>query len=273
MYKKLACFMTETNFEEMEKTSMLKKLTGQDLIGYEFKQKALIDDLNYAKILIATNNLPPTTDKTIGFYRRWMIIDFLNKFKEGIDPIILIPNIEFENLAKKSIEMLKELLKEGIFNNEGEIEERMKRYEDRSNPFDKFWKENVVEDSERFIGKTEFKNRLEEWCKENKFRIISERTITKKMEELKIFEGFEDYYIDLGNGDRERKKYRIWRGINWKSGTDATLGTHNPTSPISREKQVGLQVPAVPNVPFSSIFDDKVRFNEEEQEIVEEKVK
>ena len=77
--------MGETNFSELNKTSILKKLTGQDVIGFEYKNKNPFDGFNYAKILIATNNLPTTTDKTIGFYRRWFIIDFPNRFSEEKD--------------------------------------------------------------------------------------------------------------------------------------------------------------------------------------------
>ena len=75
LHKKLVCLMGETNFGEISKTSILKKLTGKDIIGFEYKNKNPFEDYNYAKILIATNNLPTTTDKTIGFYRRWCIID------------------------------------------------------------------------------------------------------------------------------------------------------------------------------------------------------
>ena len=70
LHKKLVCQMGETNFNEMNKTSTLKKLSGGDLIGFEYKNKDPFEEINYAKIIIATNNLPTTTDKTIGFYRR-----------------------------------------------------------------------------------------------------------------------------------------------------------------------------------------------------------
>lgn len=227
LHKKLACLMTETNFEEMAKTAIIKKLTGQDLIGYEYKNKNPFDDVNYAKILISTNNLPPTTDKTIGFYRRWLIIDFPNRFKEGQDIVGIIPDVEYKNLAKKSIRILKDLIGLGKFHNEGEIEERMKRYEDRSNPFDKFYRENVEESHEDFIGKTEFKRRLEEFCKENRFRTISEISINKRMKDLGIFDGMKDYFQS-----GERHNFRVWLSIKWKSVTAVTAVTTYPTQSL-----------------------------------------
>jgi len=112
-----------TNFNELSKTSILKKLTGQDLIGFEYKNKNPFEERNYAKILISTNNLPETTDKTIGFYRRWMIVDFPNSFSEQEDILSKIPEEEYESLALKCAHILKDLLDERKFHNEGSIED------------------------------------------------------------------------------------------------------------------------------------------------------
>lgn len=141
LYKKLVCEMGETNFSAIEKTSLLKRLTGQDMIGFEFKNKNPFDDFNYAKIIIATNSLPMTYDKTIGFYRRWFIIDFPNIFNEKNDVLKCITEEEYENLAKKCIRILKELLEKREFHNEGSIQEREKRFEEISNPIKPFIKE------------------------------------------------------------------------------------------------------------------------------------
>jgi len=232
LHKKLVCMMSETNFEEMSKTSMLKKLTGQDLIGYEYKNKDLFEDMNYSKILISTNNLPPTTDKTIGFYRRWLIIDFPNMFDEGKNIEDSIPDFEFENLAKKSVKILKEVLAYGKFTSEGTIAERAKKYEDLSNPFDKFLIDNIEEDAVMSIGKNEFKKRLESWCKENKFRVISDGTIAMKMKEMKIYDGRKDFYAENG----ERIRYWAWLGVKWRTERKAIISEKNKIDEKVSEK-------------------------------------
>ena len=213
LHKKLVCQMGETNFAEMSKTSIIKKLTGQDTIGFEYKNKNPFDEVNYAKILIATNNLPTTTDKTIGFYRRWLIIDFPNRFSEKKDILEEIPDEEYECLAVKSLEILNDLLKEKKFHNEGDIESRMKKYEDHSDPLSKFMKEYVEEDLEGSIWKFEFEKRLNQWCKENRFRQISEVVIGKKMKEKGIEQSQKrtDWLIE-----GRSKMLRAWSGIKWK---------------------------------------------------------
>ena len=47
LHKKLVCQMGETNFNELYNTSILKKLSGGDLIGFEYKRADLFDDINY----------------------------------------------------------------------------------------------------------------------------------------------------------------------------------------------------------------------------------
>jgi len=215
LYKKLVCIMGETNFAEMEKTSIIKKLTGQDTIGFEHKNKNPFDDFNYAKILIATNNLPTTTDKTIGFYRRWLILDFPNKFSEQKDILKDIPEEEFEILAVKSLKILKDLMEKRKFWNEGEPEDRAKRYEDKSDPLEKFLKEYTEEDFNGSIWKFEFEKQFNDWCIGHRFRHFSDVAIGKKMKDKGVEQGqkMSDWFID-----GQRKPLRAWLGIKWKGG-------------------------------------------------------
>lgn len=213
LHKKLVCQMGETNFSEIHKTSMLKKLSGGDLIGFEYKRKDPFQETNYAKIMIATNNLPTTTDKTIGFYRRWMIIDFPNQFSEKKDILEEIPEEEYEMLAVKCLGILYDLLKEKEFHKEGSIEDRMKKYEDHSDPLEKFLKEYTQEDIESYTWKHEFEKKLNEWCLENKFRTMSEVVIGKKMKEKGIKQ---DQRQATWLSQGIQKRYRVWLGIKWK---------------------------------------------------------
>ena len=212
LHKKLVCLMGETNFNEMNRTSILKKLTGRDTIGFEYKNKNPFQDINYAKIMIATNNLPTTTDKTIGFYRRWLIIDFPNEFSEKKNILDDIPEQEYNNLATNCVIVLNSLLEERNFTNEGSIDERMKKFEDRSDPLEKFMKEFTIEDYDGYIWKFEFEKRLNEWCKENGFRHLSELIIGKKMKQKGV-EQIQKQADWLTDG--QRKYFRSWMGIKW----------------------------------------------------------
>tara|TARA_R100000750_G_scaffold43468_1_gene28817 strand:- start:52 stop:654 length:603 start_codon:yes stop_codon:yes gene_type:complete len=196
----------------MEKTSILKKLSGGDLIGFEYKNKDPFEEINYAKILIATNNLPTTTDKTIGFYRRWMIIDFPNQFSEQVNILDSIPEEEYEALALKCTFILRDLLENRKFTNEGSIEDRVKRYEDHSDPLEKFMEEFTEEKFDGYIWKNEFEKKLNDWCKQNRFRELSSVVIGRKMKDKGIEQQqkYEDWMSNYG-----KKGGRAWVGIGW----------------------------------------------------------
>lgn len=189
LYKKLIALMGETDFGKMSRTSLIKKLSGQDLIGYEAKNKTPFDGYNYAKIIIASNSLPTSEDSSDGFYRRWMIVDFPNKFKEGIDIIESIPDVEFNNLARKVLEILPQLLSKGFFSYQGTISERKKKYVMASNPLpyfidyacDRDMSENV------FIRYSELYAEYSRYLKKMGRRIVSKKEFSKILEE----EGYE----------------------------------------------------------------------------------
>ncbi len=213
LHRKLVCMMGETNFNEMSKTSLLKKLTGQDVIGFEYKNKTPFEDLNYAKILIATNNLPTTTDKTLGFYRRWMIIDFPNRFSEEKEILSTIPEEEYECLARKVLFMLNNVLNSRKFTNEGTIEERKERYEAKSNFIEAFMEEHTLEDVDGYITKADFYRKFIGWSKENRHRQMSERSLSLSMKKM----GKEDSKMHFGwMFDGKGGQARVWIGIKWR---------------------------------------------------------
>ena len=165
--------MGETNFGTIKKTSLLKKLTGQDLIGYEFKNKNPFDDYNYAKILISSNSLPSSDDTSEGFYRRWIIIKFPNNFPEGKDILDTIPEIEYNNLACKIIVILKQLLNRCNFTNQGSIEDRKQNYIMASNPLSYFIKEHCILNENGFIKYSELYSIYSQYLLKNKQRVVS----------------------------------------------------------------------------------------------------
>jgi len=214
LHKKLVCQMGETNFNEMNKTSLLKKLSGGDLIGFEYKNKNPFEEKNYAKIIIATNNLPTTNDKTVGFYRRWMIIDFPNQFSEKKDILEDIPEEEYRSLALRSCVTLKRLLEKRSFSNEGSIEDRREKYEAKSNFLEQFLKDYTINDPTEYITKADFYKKFISWCKENRHRELSETSVGISMKKAGV-ETSKRYFSWLYDG--KGGQARVWEGIKWKN--------------------------------------------------------
>ena len=70
LFNKKICTMGEINYTLLDRTAILKMLAGGDPIPGEMKNKAPFDFVNTAKLLINTNSLPQTSDKTDAFYSR-----------------------------------------------------------------------------------------------------------------------------------------------------------------------------------------------------------
>lgn len=187
LLKKLVCLMGEINFDLITNTDFLKKLTGEDLIRAEFKGKDCFDFNNYAKLIMATNSLPPTADKTIGFYRRWKIIPFDNKFDEEKDVLFNVLDEEYENLALKCLNIAKKLWKKRIFINDGDFEERKRRYEEKSNPLAKFIKEEYERNINGQILFSEFFESFDNYLEERGYRLLSIIAVSKQLKN----EGFD----------------------------------------------------------------------------------
>lgn len=239
LYKKLVCTLGETNFEVMQKTSKIKKLVGQDMVGFEFKNKTPFDDFNYAKVIIASNALPISEDTSEGFYRRWLIIDFPNRFPEGKDILDTIPVVEYNNLARKCCDVLPKLLLKGMFTNQGSVEQRQEKYILASNPFPKFMDLCCEHGNPSYcIRQQELKNAYTQYLLKNKKRVVSWKGFKEAIER-------EGYFVEntskMINSEWIRDKFVI--GIclknNWKElilTTPTTLTTDISTLFPYREK-------------------------------------
>jgi len=181
LYKKKAVVMGEVDSYDLTNTNLLKQLSGEDLIRYEFKGKTPFSQKSTTTCLIASNALPVTPDRSNGFYRRNLVIDFPNVFNVGKDIVGEIPDVEFHNFAKKSIRILKELHERGNFTNGGTIEERKKRFEERSNPIVHFITMNCTESPEDYQIFSEFMHKFQDYLKSIRLRPMSSIQISKAL--------------------------------------------------------------------------------------------
>ncbi|MFH0904704.1 MAG: phage/plasmid primase, P4 family, partial [Methanobacteriota archaeon] len=138
LFKKKVAIIGETNFAILEDTAIIKMLTGGDMIPGEFKNRTPFEFYNTAKLLINTNSLPPTADKTDAFYSRFIVVQFPNQFPKGKDIVDTVPAEEYDNLLLKCIDVLRDLLERGEFTNEGDIRAKEREYERLSNPLMQF---------------------------------------------------------------------------------------------------------------------------------------
>lgn len=215
-FKKLVLEMGETNFDKMRNTSKLKRMSGEDTIGFEFKNKKPFDDINYAKIIIATNCLPQTDDRTDGFYRRWLVLDFPNQFEEtNGDVLENIPQEEYNALATKCISYLARLRKENKFCIDGSIKDRRESYEKHSNPLQHFIDQEYLEDVNAKEPLFQFFESYLNYLDEKKFRRVKKDELMKMLRD----EGYEVERETLYRNQKQVKWYFVY-GLKNKLGVD-----------------------------------------------------
>lgn len=216
LYGKLLNNCGELDENVFNNTSVLKQLTGGDLIVANKKFKEPFKFRNYAKILITTNKIPQTNDKSAGFYRRSRIIEFPYKFDYGQNAVAAIektiPSSEYDGFAVKCLQVLKDLKKEGfMLKGHKTIEQAAKEYEDASNPLSLYLKENVLKDSSGKISCTKLANLFNGYIEEKNLPIWSSIKISKEMKD----KGYEMKTLSVKkDGQATTKKF--WIGLKWK---------------------------------------------------------
>ncbi len=87
LQNKLVNISPEVSSNELVNDSIFKALVTGDPVTAERKFMKPFKFRNFAKLITAGNNLPPSTDDSYGYLRRWIIIPFPKRFgKEDSDP-------------------------------------------------------------------------------------------------------------------------------------------------------------------------------------------
>ncbi|MBN1299251.1 MAG: hypothetical protein JW997_06170, partial [Actinobacteria bacterium] len=160
LHGKLAIICGELDMNILSRTGVVKQITGGDRIKSEKKFKEPFYFKNYAKIIVMTNKLPETQDRTDAFYRRVNLTQFPNKFEgKGADMMILdkISKEEYEGYAWKSLEMLRILQeRQFVMSNDYSTDELKKIYDRLSSHLAKFLEESTVDEALGEIASDEF---------------------------------------------------------------------------------------------------------------------
>ena len=168
LHRKLVAIAGESSYSILRNTETIKQLTGGDKVRAERKWGHPFSFVNYAKLIIATNELPATTDKTSAFYRRLYLIEFPNKItgtdKEVKGLIHKIDPVEFEGLAFKALQHLVGFIERGFYFKNDQAEDALRdRYERLTNPLRVFIDEFCEEDANGYIPKWIFRDAFNRW--------------------------------------------------------------------------------------------------------------
>ena len=233
LYKKLVACIGETDHGVLKKTNLLKALTGASPISGEYKNKTPFDFWNYAKIIIATNSVPIVEDKTDGWFQRNVFVEFPNKFGEGNDILAKITETEYENLCRKCINILPELLNKGKFTNELSLLEKRQEYENKSNPIGQFINEECELDVNFIVPVWHLFERITVYLKQKGLRTYSKTAFRRELKGL-------DFDLESDHFFNEYTKNGRWTavlGIRLKNNPHVEDSAHSAQSALPNEEQ------------------------------------
>jgi P4 family phage/plasmid primase-like protien len=178
LQNKLVNVATETTSRAPIGTQIFKKAIGGETLTVERKYGSKYDFTPFAKFLIAMNDQPVITDKTPGFERRIIVLEFNRRFKEEEQDPDLFEKLEEEKdgILMFSLLGLERLLKRKRFLLSTEITKATRRFLNSLNPF-LIWKEERTMEGPGDEGfYVEVKAAWEDyknWCKDGEHRMLS----------------------------------------------------------------------------------------------------
>lgn len=212
LYGKLSNLFADLPSRALRNTSIFKMLVGEDLIPAEKKFKDKFFFTNFAKQIFSANQVPISPDDTDAFFRRWVIIIFPNQFvKDKADKRLLSKLTTPEELSgffNFALTGLKRLIKNQDFSNTASIEQIRELYLRLSDSVQAFVMDKIDIAPESYEVKRELYTAYTDYCRLNKYVIVSENVFHKNLQKLIRIED----YRPLINGAR----VTCWRGIKLK---------------------------------------------------------
>lgn len=244
---KLANIYGDLPQRNLSDTDTFKCLTGSDTIRVEHKYKQPFDLKNTAKMVFSANKLPMTPDNTYGFYSRWIIILFPNRFdteerpaNKNLDAELSTPE-ELSGLLNMALQGLQRLRSnDWKFSYRLTVDEVTMMYQRLSNPVFAFV-QDCCESSEDYISKHDLYNAYKQYAKDHSLPILSMKGFTQSLQEQSIIP-VEHHRPTVGNS-----QIYAWLGIQLKDSYDS-CDSSNPCSEKEKEEKKGIRVSETPTI-------------------------
>jgi putative DNA primase/helicase len=132
LFGKIANIAGDIDATYQEHTAMFKAVTGEDMITGERKNRDPFRFESWAVPVFSCNKFPGSADVTDGYLRRWIVLHFHKRIpdNQAIDRKVLMAQFreELPGIAARGIESLKNLIKRGYFEPEGEALEAKREF-------------------------------------------------------------------------------------------------------------------------------------------------
>jgi putative DNA primase/helicase len=233
LYHKLANVFSDLPSKPIGYTGFFKVLTGQDLLSAPRKFRDSIQFRNYAKLLFSANELPEVADMSEAFWRRWIVLEFPNRFEDNpsffeetftedvLERIIVLGLLAFVNVYKNrkfSIEASEHDFKEQWLRKANTIYAYVKEGEETG---------RLALDKESYTPSDQLFQDYVGWCEENDFEAQSKNMFTRELERL--------FGVVKKQKREEEKRFLVYQGVKLKEHYECEKCGGKATTRVYRE--------------------------------------
>ena len=273
LYGKLANLVGDVDPRTFRETATFKQATGQDVLQGEHKYGAPFTFTSRALIVAAFNSLPRSADTTEGFFSRWLVVPFPNRFVDpdedgnvpdgcrAKDPELaakVTSTAELEGFLVRAVAGLQRVMELGRFSRADAVTRAESEFRRHADPVRGFLAEGVVADRDGWVSRADLHAAFKAWATDAGLGVFSAKRFAEKVREVHV-EMFG--YVCT---ERTRAGSRGWAGIRFRTfadeqgepdttGTDQVQKVHLehvslPSPPYAREK-VREGAPSAPSAP------------------------
>lgn len=168
LFGKLANLYADIPSTKMAHVGLFKVLTGGDTVGAEKKFKDRFSFNNTARLIFSTNKPPQVEEDTLAFWRRWVFINFPNRFEGKRADKRLLSKLtrkeELSGLLNTALGGLERLLSLQGYSHELSADEIAEWHQRASDPMYVFVEDVCETDPDAWISKADLYDAFVEYC-------------------------------------------------------------------------------------------------------------
>ncbi|GEM_PF-2935584 len=215
LFGKLVNIFADVPQTPIEDTGIFKALTGEDVVKGEVKHKNIFYFKNKARLVFSCNSMPENySDRTDGFYRRFIIIPFNNKPKKidiDLDKKIAA---ELDGVFIWALEGLQRLIKNNFTFSENEFtDNELKKYKLQSNNVLQFIKECCMINSNSYYPSGNLYSIYKQFCQHEGLKHVSNPKFKQELLKIKNVEYNGNFRIYNPVNRNNEYKIRAYIGI------------------------------------------------------------
>ena len=191
LFGKMANICGDIQPARIQDSSIFKQMTSTDSMNGERKFKGTFNFDNFATNFFGCNELPPTSDRTYGFYRRWLVLPFSYDIPENErDPDLgdkLNTDAELSGLLRLAVEGQKRLRKNRMFSVSETVESALANYRLKNDSVLRFVTYEVnISDSEAVSTRQEVYDTYRAYCDSQGVRPVSQIAFNDSLEKNEV---------------------------------------------------------------------------------------